>query len=366
MELKKVDKWNKIKKRFQAVSRETLIFIILAWIVITIITAHAFTTSQFTEEKLNKNIITQKTVFDYKTKELPYGINGAEGIIFPKTQNVIDVYIEITVNAVEAVKVKGNYSILLKLIAEGLWDRTVTLEDKKYFDNEGETVELINQKLSIDLEKILKDVETISSEVIGYGPSKLLLNIVPVIEGDITYENNKIDLESGMAMTFEFSQNQVVLRGEKEYSKQTPVDEVKILEHKINLFGLMIPVPVYRYVSLPVFLIFSGFALLILILKRQEGIEQMTEADQIEKKYKNRLIPIQQPIDYKNKIAIPLESMKSLVRISDELDRGILKYHCDTEGKVFYYVIEDNYLYTYSIDINNRYINNNEEKEKAL
>ncbi|HHW00714.1 MAG TPA: DUF5305 domain-containing protein [Clostridiaceae bacterium] len=357
-----MDKWKKIKKRLGALSKKALIFIISAWIVITLITAHAFTRSQFIEQKFNKNMITQKTVFDYKTKELPFGINEAEGIIFPKTQNIIDVYIVTTVNAVEPVKVKGNYSVLLKTVAEGLWERAVTLEDKKYFDNEGETVEVINQKVSLDLGKILSDIDTISNEVIGYSPSKFFLSIVPVIEGDITYENNKIDLESGMVMTFELAQNQVVLTGEREYSKQTPVDEVNVLEYKINLFGMMVPVPVYRYVSLSVFLIYSGFALLILISKRQTGIEHMTEADQIERKYRNRLIPIQQPIDNKNKTVIPLESMKSLVRVSDEQDRGILEYHCDTEGKTFYYVIEDDYLYTYTIDINNMDINDNEEK----
>jgi len=359
-------KWKKIKIRLWALSNKALIFIILAWIVTTLLTAHAFTTSQFIEQRFNENMITQRTVFDYKTKELPNGINGVEGIIFPKTQNVIDIYIETTVNAVEPVNVKGNYSVLLKIIAEGLWERAVTLEDEKYFDNQGETVEVINQKLSIDLEKILSDIEIISNEVIGYSPSKFLLNIVPVIEGEITYENNKIDLESAMVMTFELSQNQVVLTGEKEYLKETPVDEVKVLEHKINLFGLMIPVPVYRYISLFIFVIYSAFALLVLISKRQIGIEQMTEAGQVERKYKNRLIPIQQPIDYKNKVPIPLESIKSLVRISDEQDRGILKYQCDADGKVFYYVIEDDYIYTHIIDINNRDINNNEEKEKTL
>lgn len=180
-----------------------------------------------------------------------------------------------------------------------------------------------------------------------------MLNIIPVIEGDITYESNKMDLESDMVMEFGLSQSQVNFTGEKEYLNQTPIDEIKVLEHKINLFGLMIPVQVYRYVLLSVFLIYSGFVLLILISKREIRIEQMTKADEIERKYKNRLVSIQQPIDCRNKTHIPLESIKLLVRISDELDRGVFKYYCNKEDKTFYYVIEGNYIYTYTVDANN-------------
>lgn len=86
----------------------------------------------------------------------------------------------------------------------------------------------------------------------------------------------------------------------------------------------------------------------------------MTEADEIERKYKNRLICVQQPVDCKGKISIHLESMKSLVRIADEQDRGILRYNSDTEEKIFYYVIEGDFIYTYTIDINNG------EKEKVM
>jgi len=345
-----MDKWKKIKIKLLTLSDKTLKFIMLTWIIITILTIHAFTTSQFTEQKFNKNMITQRTVFDYKTKELPNKVVEAERIIFPKTQNVIDIYIETTITAIEPVNVKGNYSILLKIIAEGLWERTETLKGKQYFNNEGETIEIINQKVSIDLDKIFNDIEIISNEIIGHRPSKFLLNIFPVIEGDITYESNEIDFESNMVMKFEFSPTQVIFTGEKEYLKLTPIEEVEVLEHKMNLVGLMIPVPVYRFITLPIFLISSGFVFLIIIFKIQIRIEQITEADKIERKYKNRLVPIQQPIDYKNKIHIPLGNMESLVRISDEQDRGIFKYQCNIEKKVFYYVIENDYIYTYTID----------------
>ncbi|HHV95115.1 MAG TPA: DUF5305 domain-containing protein [Clostridiaceae bacterium] len=373
------DKWIKIKIRLCGLPNKTLIFIIIVWIIITIITVHAFSTSQVIELKTNKNIITQRTVFDYKTKELPNGVIGAEGIIFPKTQSFIDVYIETTITAIESVNVKGNYSILLKIIAEGLWERAETLKEKQYFNNEGESIEVINQKVSIDLEKIFNDIEVISNEIIGSRPTKFFINIIPVIEGDITYESNKIDIESNMVMKFELSPTQVTFNGDEEYLKQIPIEEIEVIENKINLFGLMVPIRVYRYISLPIFLIFTSFILLILILKRQIRIEQMTEVDEIERKYKNRLVPIQQPIDYKNKTHIPLESMEALVRISDEQDRGIFKYRSDIEGKIFYYVIEDNYIYTYTIDTDNNRkniintsiidtdiidTNNNSEKQK--
>jgi len=357
-----MDKNKKIKINLSALPGRALVFIVLIWVIITILTINAFTTNQFIEQRFNKNVITQNTVFDYKTKELPNGIIGSEGIIFPKTQNLIDVYIKTAITSIKPVSVSGNYSILLKLIAEGLWQRTETLVNKQYFYKEGDTIELINEKVSIDLEKIFNDIEIISNEIIGAGPSKFLLSIVPVVEGDITYENNKINLENNLEtnMTFELSQSQVTFTGEKEYSKEVPIEEVEILERKIDLFGLMIPILVYRYVLLFIFLICSGFVLMTLLSKRQIRIEQMTEADEIEKKYKNRLVPIQQPIDYENKTYIPLYSMKSLVRISDEQDRGIFKYRCDIKEKIFYYVIEGDYIYTYTIDINNK------EKEKNM
>jgi len=338
-----------------------LVFIVLIWVIITILTINAFTTNQFIEQRFNKNVITQNTVFDYKTKELPNGIIGSEGIIFPKTQNLIDVYIKTAITSIKPVSVSGNYSILLKLIAEGLWQRTETLVNKQYFNKEGDTIELINEKVSIDLEKIFNDIEIISNEIIGARPSKFLLNIIPVIEGEITYENDRIVLENDFEnnMTFELFQSQVTFTGEKEYLKETPIEEVETIERKMNLFRKMIPIPVYKYTMLSIFLIYSSFVLLTLVSKRQMRIKRKTEADEIEKKYKNRLVPIQQPIDYKNKTHIPLESMKSLVRISDELDRGIFRYRSNKEKKIFFYVIEGDYIYTYTIDMNN---NGDEEK----
>ena len=357
-----MNKRKKIKIMLGTLSGKTLIFMVLVWIVVTILTAHAFTTSQFIEKKTNKNMITQSTIFNYKTKELPNGIIGSEGIIFPKTQNLIDVYIKTAITSIKPVSVSGNYSILLKLIAEGLWQRTETLVNKQYFNKEGDTIELINEKVSIDLEKIFNDIEIISNEIIGARPSKFLLNIIPVIEGEITYENDRIVLENDFEnnMTFELFQSQVTFTGEKEYLKETPIEEVETIERKMNLFRKMIPIPVYKYTMLSIFLIYSSFVLLTLVSKRQMRIKRKTEADEIEKKYKNRLVPIQQPIDYENKTYIPLYSMKSLVRISDEQDRGIFKYRCDIKEKIFYYVIEGDYIYTYTIDINNK------EKEKNM
>ncbi len=348
-----MNKWKKLKVRFWALSKIAMIIIILIWLAVAALTAHAFTTKQFIEQKINKNVIIQSTVFDYKTKALPYGVVGVEGVIFPKTQNVVDVYVKTAITADKPVTVKGNYSILLKLVAEGLWERTTTLKGRQNFNMKGESVEVINQKVSIDLGKIYSDIETISNKAIGHMPAKFLLHVIPVIEGDITFENRKINLESNTAMMFELSESQMMLSGENEYFWRTPVDEIKVVEYKLNLFNLMVPVPVYRYVSLSVFLIYSAFVLLVLISRKQIEIEHMTEDDKIEKRYRNRLVSVRQPIEFKDKTLIPLDSMKELVRISDEQDRGILKYRDDMEEKTYYCVIEDDYIYIYTVNEDN-------------
>lgn len=349
-----MNSWKKVKYVFGNISTKSLAFIILLWVVITVLTVHALITRQFSEYTFDKNMITQRTAFDYKTEELPDGIVAAEGIIFPKTQKTINVIVETEVSAVEPVSAEGNYSILLTITAEGLWERSVALKENQHFSTRGTNIGLINENVSVDLEKIYSEIELISSEIIGNRPGKFLISIAPVIEGYITYEDSKVKLESDMSMKFELAQNQVALTGEKEYLKQIPIEKTETVENKINIFGAVISVPVYRYITLPVFLLYSVFALLIIISKRRIQIEQMTEADEIEREYKNKLVPILRPLDYKSKVHIPLVSIESLVRVSDEQDRGIFKYQCDEEGKIFYYVIENDYIYTYTVDINKK------------
>jgi len=63
-----MNSWKKVKYVFGNISTKSLAFIILLWVVITVLTVHALITRQFSEYTFDKNMITQRTAFYYKSE----------------------------------------------------------------------------------------------------------------------------------------------------------------------------------------------------------------------------------------------------------------------------------------------------------
>lgn len=341
-----MDKWRNLQK-LRSMSRRVFISLLIVWIFFMTLAAYAITQPQYIEQKIQTNIIEQKVVFDYETEELPEGILGLEGIIFPKYQKTMDVLINATVASQEAVEVKGNYTVVLELLAEGLWKKEFPLEETQSFNIYGEENEIINSKFTIDLENIYKETEAITNNIIGISPSKYILTIKPIIEGTVIYNNSVIPLSVNNGISFDVSQSQVLLTGEKGFSNNTPIEEIKMVEQKLNIIGFSIPIMYARYIFSLIALVLMFILIITLISKKGQLRKKETEKVIIEKKYKNRLVPIEKPVDNSNKTYVPLQSFKSLVRLADEKDQGIFIYNISND-KTHYFVIDNQFIYTYT------------------
>ena len=347
-----MDKWVKAQRNLSKISKRSLIFITILFIFSIVFFTYALLSPQYVEQKIVNNNVTQKIVLDYKTKNLPDEIIEDEGLIFPKTQNTIDVSITSSIISQQVATVNGNYSIVLKLIAEGLWQKIIPLTEKHNFNFEGKENEIINVEVTINLEEIYKDIEDISNNIVGTRPSKYLLKIQPLIQGNVVYKSSTKPMDITSDITFEFSQSQVTLNGEKEFTQNKSFEGTKMIEHKLNILGLSIDIPLSRYIFGSIsLLIFILFILIVYSKRKHHKKINYTEKYFIEKKYKNRLIDLDENIDITKKINIPLVSFKSLVRISDEKDQGILKFYNSANERTSYYVIDNDYVYTYTVGI---------------
>lgn len=344
-----MNKWKEIEKKLRNLPKKFTIILFILWLISMGIAIYVGMKPLYVEEKVQTNRITQKTSFDYQTQKLPNEIIGFDGLIFPKTQNSIDVSIDTMISSEAPIEVEGSYFITLKLIAEGLWESNIPLTQKQSFRITGEKNQIMENKVTIDLQKIYNDTEWIANEIVGVRPSKYTLKVQSIIEGIASYKDKKVNLDTASDITFEVSHSQVTLTGEKEFVKQIPIEESKMTEQTINLLGLTMSISTARYILTMIVLCMSILCILVILSKKKLSKERMTETEFIEKKYKNRFVPIEKQLDDTNKVCIPLQSFQSLVRIADEKDQGILQYYNAESDKVDYYVIDGTDLYTYTL-----------------
>lgn len=349
-----MNKRNNKQNKFEHFSKNTITFMTILWVISMVLEVYTIIQPQYIEQKVQTNSITQITNFDYESEKLPDGIQSIQGSIFPKIQKKINISINSVITSELPIKVEGTYSIVLKVIFDGLWEQTIPLIKQKKIKIVGTENQIIKEQVNIDLEKVYNDTKIIANEIMGSSPDQYSLKIQPIIEGNAIYENKKVQLDKTPNITFEFTPSKLNLIQDqlKEFTQKTPIEEIEIINNSFNIFGIKATMPTAIYIFSFIFLSISILLILIVISKLKIKKQRIVNNIEEEKKYKNRLIQIKKQIDKSSKIDIALQSLDSLVRIGDEKDQGVLKYYSSEENRTYYYLIDGSYIYSYVLQHN--------------
>lgn len=323
-------------------------FSIVLWLICCILAIIAYRLPLEVEQKFQTGLIKQKLDFKYTADVLPEGIISLNDAIFTKSQKQIKVNIESLVLSDEPVFVKGTSSVTVKLIAEELWEKTIQKYPEKIFAFKGKENLLIDMNVDIDLEALYEELERISNEIVGARSKNYYLQIKPEIKGEIVAGALVFPIQEDGEFILNLEGEQVKPAGERTFTKEVPVEKTILVKQVFSLFGLELDLVTSRYLFVALAILLS----LILITALTNRIKNpkkgtVSEVMEIDKKYGIRLTPIQSCMDSEGKTYLELQTFKALVHISDEKDRGILKYEDKGASQVIYYLVDGDYIYSY-------------------
>lgn len=313
---------------------------------------HAFTYPKQIERIAYENNIQQRTAYDYKIDVIPSALYPQGGTITPDNRiftritEGLRIKLDSSITAEEAISVKGNYKVILKINAEDYWEKEyATLIDTRGFDLEGEEVHLVQDEIYVSLSEIVKYTESLEEEL-GVSPSQYIIKVVPVVEGTILAGENNNPLDSLPELTFSFTPREILLTGEQEFTKDIPIREVETLSSNYKLAGISIPLLAARVVFLVISLLSLAYIVFYVIkfFKKAEG--GISESVAIDRKYRSRLINLKREIEYSGQHLLLVDDFKSLIKIADEKEFPVLRYE-DLAGNVGYYIIDGQCIYRY-------------------
>lgn len=321
--------------------------IIILWLICSILAVITYMQPLETEQKVKINQVRQIMDFSYTSEALPEGIVSLNDVIFTKSQKQIKVNIKALVASDEPVLVKGTSSASIRLVAEELWEKTLQTYPERFFCFKSKETQVIDMETDIDLEILNQELERISEEIIGTRSRNYYLIIKPEVKGEIIFGDVKLPIQNDGEFILSLEGEQVRLAGQKSFVKEFPVEDTRLVKQVYSLFGAELPLVAARYL----FTVLSVLLLIMLaiVLRQIKKLkaDTISEAVEIDKKYGIRLTSIQSPMSAEGKTNIELQTFKSLVRISDEKDRIILKYDDKSTGQVLYYLVDGDYIYSY-------------------
>jgi hypothetical protein len=344
------------------ISKILLCFIAVLWTLSTFLAFMAFRQPLQLEEMKTQNTIQEKTLFEYQVEVIPCTLYPNGGIVIPEGDIMtaitrrINIHIESWVTADKPVVVKGSQQVLVKLVAEGLWERDFSLGNKAPFEITGDKNRLIQREYSINPLDFFTYIGSVEEET-KVRASKYFLKIKPVLEGEIKHDDTTFALDKTPELTFEIGNNQMKLVrsnsktpsdeapiNKVEYTKTTPVQTIRTIPQKFILFGKGFSIIGVRYSAC----ILSIFCIAIVLghiwrgKKRADSL--MTESQKIDKKYSARIVKVEH--EYRHSNPFYLESFKALLKIADEKEQPILRFK--TRDKyTSYCVIDGGQQYVY-------------------
>lgn len=322
------------------------------FIISTILACRALRQPSRIQERVVENIISQYTYFNYKAEVVPCTLFPKGGVVEPEeamyTAITKAIHLNITsiIKSGQPVSVQGVRRVFVRLIAEGLWERQFVLEAREEFSLEGNENKLVEKDYIINIDDITEYIGKVEEEIV-IRPDKYLLNIKPEIEGNVIYDGNKFPIDSTPEISFEFS-DQIKRIGEKEFTKETPVETLISINQSFKMLNVSIPLVTARILFPAISLIILGIIIFGGYRIRGTDKKDVFEASKIEKKYNNKLTFIDRNISVLNKITVNVKSFKSLIQLADDKEQPLLRYKSSDIGRVFYYVIDGDCVYSYS------------------
>ncbi|MDP5274389.1 DUF5305 family protein [Chengkuizengella axinellae] len=342
-----------------------IILFVLGFISI-IFTVYSFLQPTTIVEESIDNKIVQSTSFEYKANIIPnilYPDGGTidPGItILPKITESILIHIKSSVSVNQPVEIDHNNQVKLVIKAKELWQKEIPLtsigQASLTETPENETL-LLNDEYKIDLESIISFIESVEEET-GISVSSYQLNIVPNLSGVINYNSNEIPLNSEAYINFEYTTNNIKFVESNEVLEEETLINKTVIPQYFQLISLNIPYPLLR-----VFFSVLSFGIILYFLlyiqnKLKHRRKSISEATKIDKKYTKRFINVKEKVNTLNKSMLKIESMKALMQIVDEKDLPIFRFHDGIKNTTMYFLIDDQYIYSY--DANN-YIGYNKD-----
>ena len=350
-------KVNKNRSNLSGVAENNKKFIyglaIILWIILTIFIFNILMHPIEIVEEIKENNITQKTVFTYRADVLPFslkptgGLTDIEESVFTKTVKDIVLHIKTSIKADRPVSINGTKKVILKLIAEDLWDKEYILGQEEAFEMDDTDNNIIDEDFIIDIKELVRFMEKIETEI-DARPNRYILEITPIIDGTITYNDKEIPIEQDAKTSLNYSQTQICVNEKSGSIKATPIITESIIPQVLNIVGLKIPMKLAKYLFGSIYLVISIISILMGIYHFDEYRSRLSEVQIIDKKHNKRLINIMQEINESAKDKVILDSFRSLIKISDEKEIPILCYK--DRNKAIYYAIDGRYIFLYSID----------------
>ncbi len=246
------------------------------------------------------------------------------------------------------VLVKGTKKIIVRLIADGLWERHFVQEAENNINLQGSENKVIENDYIVDIKNIAAYIEKVEKEI-NVMPRRYVLNIKPQIEGSIIYDDTIIPVDTAPELSFEFS-SQIMQVGEKEFVRETPIQTTVTLIQNFKFFNMEIPIITARYIFSISSLIFLSIIIFAVFINIKGNKKDSSEVSLIDKKYASKMMLIDNDIVMLNKINVNVKSIKALVQLADDKELPILRYKYSAQDNVFYYVVDGDCIYKYSAE----------------
>lgn len=348
----KIDKTRLTKRPKKSFKKWVIGALGIVWILSTILAYKALKQPLKVEQRNVENRIIENTTFNYKVEVekstlFPKGgIVEPEETMFTSITKAIHLNINSNITSDGPVTVQGIKRVYIKLVAEGLWERQFILDPEKKFNLQGNENKLVDNDYAVDIKEIAEYIEDVEKEII-VRPDKYLLTIKPEFEGNIIYNGNEFPIDSAPEFSFEFS-NQIKQIGESEFTIEKPIETIMSISQDFKLLNISIPLMTARLMFSIISLALLGLVSLGIYRPFKLNDADESAADRIDKRYKNRLINIERNILVSNKINVNIKSFKSLIQLADDKEQPVLRYKNSDIGRVYYYVIDGDCVYSYS------------------
>jgi hypothetical protein len=284
------------------------VFLVL-WITSTILAWKAFRQPLQLEEKVLDNKILQKTNIAYSIEVIPctlYPSGGTvkpEGSILTNITNSVKILVDSVVLSEKPVLIKGTQGIILKLKADGLWEREYLLNEKAPLHLEGNRNQIIQGEFTVKPAAFLNFIKTVEDEI-KTGASKYYLTVKPILSGNIIYVDNNIPLDTSPELAFEirgsmltpvtekdgeFGNPSVTTIDKVEFTKEDILENTKITPMMFNFLGYEMSPVSARYVFSIISLLIMTFVTYSLITKSRARNRRLTEAGRIDAKISKKI-----------------------------------------------------------------------------
>lgn len=347
-----VEKISHFKDFFKTNKKIFYIAAVIIWISSTILTLYILRLPTEITEEADKNEIIQELAFIYKADLIPFSLIPDGGIIefdkrtFTRVTNDIIVHINSHIKSDKPVKIKGTKKVVLKLLAEELWEKEYLLEPETSYSLEGTHNILIDDDYQIGLNDLVSFIEVVEQEI-SNRPGRYIFEVKPIITGVINYNGKEIPIDLASQSNIEYSDTQITVGEEKTFSRSTPITDTIVIPQKVNILGKEIYVLNAKYlITITNIVIFLSLLISTIHTIRVKKLTE-PEVHKIDKKYKARLINVMQDVNESKHERIVLDSFTSLITISDEKECPIFRY--ENNEKVVYCTTTEGYVFIYEV-----------------